>query len=80
MTYFISFLSGVVLTVVYSIAFTVDNVMICYLRLRLDDDDKKTLDKLVKFRIDKIIAIILVTLIFVMGVLCGGYVFKWDLL
>lgn len=76
MTYFISFLSGVVLTVVYSIAFTVDNVMICYLRLRLDDDDKKTLDKLVKFRIDKIIAIILVTLIFVMGVLCGGYVFK----
>lgn len=80
MTYFISFLSGVVLTVVYSIAFTVDNVMICYLRLRLNDDDKKTLDKLVKFRIDKIIAIILVTLIFVMGVLCGGYVFKWDLL
>lgn len=76
MTYFISFLSGVVLTVVYSIAFTVDNVMICYLRLRLNDDDKKTLDKLVKFRIDKIIAIILVTLIFVMGVLCGGYVFK----
>lgn len=76
MTYFTSFLSGVVLTVVYSIAFTVDNVMICYLRLRLDDDDKKTLDKLVKFRIDKIIAIILVTLIFVMGVLCGGYVFK----
>lgn len=50
--------------------------MICYLRLRLNDDDKKTLDKLVKFRIDKIIAIILVTLIFVMGVLCGGYVFK----
>lgn len=76
MTYFINFLSGVVLTVVYSIAFTVDNVMICYLRLRLNDDDKKTLDKLVKFRIDKIIAIILVTLIFVMGVLCGGYVFK----
>lgn len=75
MTYFISFLSGVVLTVIYSIAITVDNVVIRYLRLGLNDD-KKTLDKLVKFRIDKIIAIILVTLIFVMGVLCGGYVFK----
>lgn len=76
MTYFISFLSGVVLTVIYSIAITVDNVVIRYLRLGLNDDDKKTLDKLVKFRIDKIIAIILVTLIFVMGVLGGGYVFK----
>lgn len=76
MTYFISFLSGVVLTVIYSIAITVDNVVIRYLRLGLNDDDKKTLDKLVKFKIDKIIAIILVTLIFVMGVLCGGYVFK----
>lgn len=80
MTYFISFLSGVVLTVVYNIAIAVDDLVIRYLRLGLDADDKKTLDKLVKFRVDKIITLVLVTLIFVMGILCGGYVFKWDLL
>ncbi|WP_302582746.1 hypothetical protein [Lactobacillus intestinalis] len=76
MTYFISFLSGVVLTVVYNIAIAVDDLVIRYLRLGLDADDKKTLDKLVKFRVDKIITLVLVTLIFVMGILCGGYVFK----
>lgn len=72
--YILGLLAGVVLVLAFFVANKPTDALVGQLHAVMEENDQKTLEKLVRFKLHRVIEIIFITIIFFIGYICRGVI------